>query len=661
MTPRIFLFLPITVAALAQPTVAPTNEPVGIVRGENAGGYNVRQSFELGYRYHTVGGNEDTYRSMVNFGNGVRLLGSSLSVNSLEGQGRFFDQLQLNTQGLGNDPYQNALFRVEKNRLYRYDLSWRSNAYYYPGLISANGAGYANTVRNFHDQDLILFPQSRLKFFLGYSRNSQTGPGISSVVLFQGTAGDRYPLATNTRRQQNEYRAGFEGTLAGWRLNAMHGWVNFKDDSPFNLPGPSQGANPNDLNTATFIQRNERYHGNSPYWRVALFKEARWWALNGRFTYVSGQRDFVQDQIAMGTNLAGARLTQQNFVMGGNAQRPATAADFNFSVFPSSKLTITNQTAISNLRISGSAVLRQAVNGILGAPSVPFEFLGIFLVSNSTDADYRPTTWFGLRFGYQYSNRRIRSIQVVNPAAPPPEDEQYNGMHTGRLGVRLRPMSGLTINLDGEIARADQPFFPISARNVEAFRGRVEYRRGDFRFAGFARTDYNLNSGNIYEYASRSRQYGIDGTWTISRTMYIDAGYAKLHLNSLGTLNYFVQNPRTLLADRSYYVSNLHTANVAAHFTLGLVDVSLGLTHVQDTGDSRATIFGDSGYGNLPPFQAAQTFPLRFTSPQGKVSVRIHEKLRWNVGYQRYAYAQEFSTAQNFRAHTGYTSVLWSF
>ncbi len=89
--------------------------------------------------------------------------------------------------------------------------------------------------------------------------------------------------------------------------------------------------------------------------------------------------------------------------------------------------------------------------------------------------------------------------------------------------------------------------------------------------------------------------------------------------------------------------------------------MSLGFSHIQDTGDGRSTVFGTAPYGQLPAFQAAQTFPLRFTSPQGRVSIRITEKVRWNVGYQRYVYSQEFSTAQNFRAHTGYTSVLWSF
>ena len=84
-----------------------------------------------------MGGDEGTYRSTVNFGNGVRLLGSSLSMQSREGHGRYFDLLQLNTQGLGNDPYQSAVLRVQKNSLYRYDMMWRLNEYYNPGLITA--------------------------------------------------------------------------------------------------------------------------------------------------------------------------------------------------------------------------------------------------------------------------------------------------------------------------------------------------------------------------------------------------------------------------------------------------------------------------------------------------------------------------------------------
>jgi hypothetical protein len=650
-------------SAWAQPTVAPTGEPVGITRGENASGYNVRNSFELGTRFHSVGGDEGTYRSTVNYGNGIRLLSSSLSVQSLEGHGSYFDQIQLNTQGLGNDPYQNASLRIEKNRLYRYDLTWRSNAYYNPGLRTDHSQHFADTRRNYQDQDLTLLPQSAIKFFLGYSRNTQAGPAITSMQLFD-SRGDQYPLFANINRQQNEYRAGFEAGYAGWRLNVMHGWVNYKEDSPISLPAPSDGYILTDANTLTSYKRTEPYRGNSPYWRVALLKEARNWAVNGRFTYVKGQRSFVQDSTGFGTDRFGSNIAQQVYTAG-NAQRPAATGNLNVSFFPTRKLTITNQTALSHIRMSGSSVFTMLTNGSPIRPFVPFEFLGIRTIANSTDADYRPFRWLGLRLGYEYSTRRVRSIETTNLSTALPLYEQQNGLHTGILGVRLRPTKSLTMNFDGEIGRADHPFYPVSGKNFQAFRGRAEYRAGAFRFAGYVRTDYNVNSGSLYSYASRNRQYGADGTWTLSRGFFIDAGYAKMHLDTLGSLSYFAR-PDTvnlnITGDQSYYVSNLHTANVSAHFVAGnRVDVSLGFNHTQDTGDGRATAIGAGTYASLPVFQAVQTFPLRFTSPQGKISVRINEKIRWNAGYQHYGYAEQFSIDQNFRAHTGYTSVTWAF
>jgi hypothetical protein len=64
---------------------------------------------------------------------------------------------------------------------------------------------------------------------------------------------------------------------------------------------------------------------------------------------------------------------------------------------------------------------------------------------------------------------------------------------------------------------------------------------------------------------------------------------------------------------------------------------------------------------DIPAFRAAQSFPLTFQSPQARVSVRISERLRWNAGYQYFGYHEDFSSGQNYLAHTGYTSLLWSF
>jgi hypothetical protein len=64
----------------------------------SAGGYNVTNSFETGYRFRSVGGDYGKHRRDVNYGNGVRLRSSSLTVNSREGRGGWFDEIVLTTR-----------------------------------------------------------------------------------------------------------------------------------------------------------------------------------------------------------------------------------------------------------------------------------------------------------------------------------------------------------------------------------------------------------------------------------------------------------------------------------------------------------------------------------------------------------------------------------
>ena len=76
-------FLASFAMAMAQPVVAPTNEPTGPARGKTVfEDYNITQFFETGYRFRSVDGNEGKYRSDVNFNNGFRLLGSQFSMYS---------------------------------------------------------------------------------------------------------------------------------------------------------------------------------------------------------------------------------------------------------------------------------------------------------------------------------------------------------------------------------------------------------------------------------------------------------------------------------------------------------------------------------------------------------------------------------------------------
>lgn len=654
--------LALAAAALGQQTVAPTPEPVGSTRGDNWDGYNIVNSFELGYRYRTVGGDMDSYRSTLNYGDGIRLLGSSLTMNSREGHGRFFDDLSLTTQGLGNDPYESATLRIAKNKLYRYDLIWRQNAYFNPGLRTggATSPHLLDTTYNTQDQDLTLFPQSNFKFFLGYSRSRQDGPALSTIQLFD-SRGNEFPFFENVRRLSNEYRIGSELTLFGIRLNWTRGWQDFKEDSTFDS-GLNLGLNANNATTLTSFHRREPYHGASPYWRVGLFSDKHWLSVNGRFTYTSGRRNFVMDETALGTARFGAQ--NQQVVTTGDANRPVATGNLTVSLYPTSKLTIVNATSVYNIRIDGNSAYFLFNDATLTSNVQFFQYLGIRTVANETNINYQFSPHIGIYAGYNYTNRLIRSIEdfTVFDTSSPVNVNQTNHLHSGTAGVRLRPVKPLTISLEGEVGRADTPFTPISDRNYHVLGARAQYKVKNLTLSFQSRANYNVNSVSLSTYGSHSRNYSGTASWAPRDWFTLDAGYSKLHLNTVGGIAYFATG-QFATGNQSYYFSNIHAANLGARFGVmhNRADLYIGYNHVQDIGDGRSTPAGPGIGSALPAFQAAQTLPLTYQSPLGRFSVRITDRVRWNVGYQYYAYREQFFAGQNFRAHTGYSSVLWSF
>jgi hypothetical protein len=640
-------------AASAQQTVAPTPEVVGPVRGDNTAEYNIVNSFELGYRWNSIGGNQDEYNSQVNYSSGVRLLGSSLSVNSKDGHGRLFDQIVLTTQGLGNDPYESATLRIEKNRQYRFDMNWRLNDYVNPGLVSAGqeSGNVRDTRYTSQDDDLTLFPQSKIKFFLGYSRSVQDGPEFTSAGGFFAPTLDTTGLST-IRDARNEYRLGNEFQVAFIKVNWMHGWEDFKEDfrvipqSDTGAPLPAERTNP--------------YHGTSPYWRVALFGEKKWFSLNGRFTYTGTRRAYVSQSSGFIGGATG-NLGLQVVTMG-TGHRPVATGNLTFSIFPTSKLTFTNSTAVYNVRTDGNSEFLQVNNGTGAFQTVNFLYLGIRTVANQADLNFQATRWLGFFGGYHYSDRLI--VSILDPSLP--KFDRTSILNAGVFGVRIRPVQSVTVLLDGEVGHANQPFTPKSDGNYQALGARVQYKHKSLLLSAYAQSNYNNNSTSLTAFSSHARTYAANASWTPLRWLSFNADYSKLHLDTLGGLSFFDSGEQT--SAESLYISNLQTGNLGLRFVLGKrLDLYAGYSHVQDTGDGRNTATG-AGFGStIPEFQVSQTFPLRFQSPLARLSVKLTNRVRWNVGYQYYGYHEEFFTGQGFlpdqayRAHTGYTSVLWSF
>jgi hypothetical protein len=179
----------------AQSSSAPQNPP-GEPEGVSSGGYLIHSSVELGYRFNSVTGSGAMYDTLVNQQTGPRFLDQTLSMQSQDHQGLLFDDLSINSFGWGGDPNNALRLRVDKNKWYNLQGSFRRDQNFSdydllanplnpptstPSIPVQNSPHEFATTRRMSDVDLTLLSQSRLSFRLGYSHNNMTGPSFSSV------------------------------------------------------------------------------------------------------------------------------------------------------------------------------------------------------------------------------------------------------------------------------------------------------------------------------------------------------------------------------------------------------------------------------------------------------------------------------------------------
>ncbi|MDP9053437.1 MAG: hypothetical protein M3N93_03925 [Acidobacteriota bacterium] len=662
--PAILLLFPCMV--LAQDTVAPTTgETTAPTRGQNAGAYNVAQSWELGYRYASIGGDQGKYRSDVNYRDGVRLLSSYLTVNSRDGRGRSFDEIVLTTQGLGNDPYESATLRVQKNSLYRYDMLWRSNDYFNPGLTVSNGEHSMDTKNRWQDHELTLFPQSWFRVRAGYNRTVQLGPALTTTQEYDAR-GDVFPIFRDLKEQYNEYRIGADVTRKSFRFTLLRRWEYFKEDSTDALTATLQGAS--DLSTLTGFQRSQPARGNTRGWLGNLYAERKWIAVNARFTYAGGRGAFIQNESALGVDRFGTSQNRQVSVTS-NGDRSVTTGDLNVTILPLLRFSIVNNTSISNTNITGNNAYTQFDNATLSAQTVNFQFLGVRLITNATDLRYRLSRRIDAFAGFRYSARLIRSIEDSTVPDEPVSGisaQQSNHLKAGVAGVNLLLVKDLRVHAEGEVGVSDNPFTPVSLRNYHAIRSRVNYRKKGYSLGGGYQENYNNNSITVTAYSSHARTWSAEASWSATPWLAVDASYSKLHLDTVGGLAFFAGSPRTSLVtnQESIYISNIHAANLGVRLPVTRrADIYLGYNITKDTGDGRGALVAQTT-AIAQIFYNVQTYPLTYQTPLARVSIRITPKLRYNLGYQYYGYHEGFgllSEVQSYRAHTGYTSLLWSF
>ena len=190
------------------------DEPAGVDNGN----YHYQGSLELGYRAVNSNGSQPVFDTFVNQHQGPRLLDQTLNMRSLDHDGMLFDNLFLSSFGWGGDPENASRLRISKNKWYNFNMTFRRDRNFWDYNDLANLLNAPNpyiqvndsphefeTVRRMYNYNLILRPESAVRFRLGYSRNDNAGPAFSTV--HEGTEA---LLSQNTRNLLDAYQAGVD-------------------------------------------------------------------------------------------------------------------------------------------------------------------------------------------------------------------------------------------------------------------------------------------------------------------------------------------------------------------------------------------------------------------------------------------------------------------
>jgi len=188
--------------------------------GKDVGNYHVNQSLEFGWRGTSISGNNDVYDTFVNLGQGFREFNQSLEMRSLNHSGGLFDNLSLSNFGYGGDPNDVSMLRVSKNKWYDFTGTFRRdrNLWNYDLLANPLNPTTSNPTvivsfsphdmaltRRMTDTNLTLMPQSNFRVRLGYNRNINQGPSLTSYHV-----GTEELLFQQVKTTVNAYQVGFD-------------------------------------------------------------------------------------------------------------------------------------------------------------------------------------------------------------------------------------------------------------------------------------------------------------------------------------------------------------------------------------------------------------------------------------------------------------------
>jgi len=609
-------------------------------------------SIDLGYRFTSIGGDNDVYRSVVNLGQGPRLLGLDFTI--IDPKKRLFDHLDVRANNWGGDPYNTVHLNASKHGLYDFNFDYRDIAYFNllpsfadpllgTGVVLDEDSYFAR--RRMSDFQLDLLPGHRIMPYLAYGRDSGGGTGVTSFV----SDVNQYPVADRMFDKTDNYRGGVRLEFNRFHATLEQGGTTLRDDqqaydSTINYGNNLQPYFGQTLDLTNLVQAYG-IRGDSIYSK-GLFTASpfSWIDVSGQFLYSRPETNVNYTQFNTGSFVLQQSIlfyTAEQALGFAVGKQPHTTGSLGFELRPLKRVRVIESWMTDRMHTSSAVTV---VDAILPAPAsfytTPSLLTPLVMNYNQEQVDVLVdvTHRLTLRGGYRYvwGNAQTDAPLIAGPGQESSELRQQVGL----AGINFRATQKLSANVDFEGASTDHAYFRTSLYNYQKMRARARYQIATTLAlqASFSLLN-NQNPTTGINYDFLSRQNSLSASWTPSKRVTILGDYTRSTLRS----NIGYLDPEFLSPALSSYRDNAHSASA-------LIDLAL------------------PGYAKLTPrlsfggslFISSGSRPTTFYQPLARLSLPLHKGLVWKSEYRYYGYGETFYLYEGFRAHLLQTGLTLS-
>jgi hypothetical protein len=599
---------------------------------------------DTGYRIvPEPGGNFQTYRSLVNLGEGWKVF--SFDLRYQPASTKLFDNVQAQGSGWGGEPYSQNRFQVGKEKLYRVDVDYR-NVLYFNNVPSFANPFFQQGVffneraydvrRRWISTRVEFLPGTHIIPFFLYEGNWASGRGVVPLV----GAGNEFPIVNEPDNQTRSFRGGVRFEYTKFHFTVEGGRVDFNDSQKVYNTTRNFGNVTTPVNGQRLYldQGTQLYDitGNSPMVQGLLnWSVTSWFDVHGQFVYTKPETVSNYNQQVAG--LFFDRATFQFFnnsadSFRGDAAMPHRSGQAGFELRAGSRFRIL-ETWMTDRYSSTSAGQFTSIIGT-GTPSVnaATDRLDFTYNRNQIDAIFDISPRLMVRAGHRYIwGDALTRASNLTGLTPYNRSELSQNVFT--FGSQWRPVAKGSVYMDVERGLADKTYFRTSL---------------DDYWKGAARGRYQLTNTLNFNFAVNI----VDNMRSDAKTGRVEPGYNfQQRLASAG----FFWNPKdgkrisltgdytrsSIKTDVLYFdpLAGFQPSRYRDYGHIGTLVADTALTH------GARLSFGGSF------FKSSGSRPTSYYQPLARIDVPMQRHIGFFADWRYWGYHEPFYYIEGFRAH----------